>query len=63
VFVILLKWGVTGAAAATVISQGFSGLGIGLYVMMRNRELLEFPWKLGWKRIRAIMKNDVLTGL
>jgi putative MATE family efflux protein len=62
-FVISLKWGVTGAAAATVISQGFSGLGIGLYVMMRNRELLEFPWKLDWKRICAIMKNDVLTGL
>jgi putative MATE family efflux protein len=62
-FVISLNWGVTGAAAATVISQGFSGLGIGLYVMMRKRELLEFPWKLDWKRICAIMKNDVLTGL
>lgn len=61
--VISLKWGVTGAAAATVISQGFSGLGIALYVMMRNRELLEFTWKMDWKRTCVIMKNDVLTGL
>jgi putative MATE family efflux protein len=62
-FVISLQWGVAGAAAATVISQGFSGLGIVLYVMIRNRELIEFPRKPDWNRIFVIMKNDVLTGL
>jgi Na+-driven multidrug efflux pump len=62
-FVISLKWGVAGAAVATVISQGFSGLGITLYVMMKNGELMKFSWKPDWKRVCFIMKNDVLTGL
>ncbi len=34
-FVLVLKWGVEGAAIATVISQFVSGVGIGIYVMTR----------------------------
>jgi putative MATE family efflux protein len=62
-FVISLKWGVVGTATATVISQAVSGFGIALYVMIRNRELLEFQGKLDWRKICTIIKNDVLTGL
>lgn len=34
-FVLVFKWGVEGAAIATVISQFVSGVGIGIYVMTR----------------------------
>ena len=37
-FVAAFRWGVLGAAAATVISQYLSGLGIGLYVLGKQRE-------------------------
>ena len=35
VFVLVFRWGVAGAAAATVLSQYVSGLGIGLYTWVR----------------------------
>lgn len=62
-FVISLKWGVSGTAIATVISQAFSGLGIALYVMHRNGELLKTKGRLAWNRITAIIKNDLFTAL
>ena len=39
-FVLVLHWGVAGAAVATVIAQYVSGLGITGYVYLRCRELL-----------------------
>jgi putative MATE family efflux protein len=62
-FVISFRWGVPGAAIATVVSQGFSGLGIALYVMIHDGELLRPSLKPDVSRIGMIMKNDVLTGL
>lgn len=37
VFVAALSWGISGAAFATVISQYLSGIGIGMYVLVRER--------------------------
>lgn len=62
-FVILLKWGVSGTAIATVVSQAFAGLGMALYVMHRNGELLKTKDKLAWNRIGVIIKNDLFTAL
>lgn len=62
-FVIILQLGVSGTAIATVISQGFSGIGITLYVLIKNNELMKINRKIEWCRISTIIKNDVLTGL
>lgn len=62
-FVIVFKWGVKGAAAATVISQGISGIGIAIYVLTNNTELVKKKHKPEWNRIGEIIKNDVFTGL
>lgn len=62
-FVISLKWGVSGTAIATVVSQAFAGSGIALYVMHRNGELLRIKEKLAWNRIGVIIKNDFFTAL
>lgn len=58
-FVLKLSWGVSGAAAATVIAQYISGIGIFLYTLIRcdrlrparrhfrrNKEILRDIWKL-----------------
>ncbi len=50
-FVIGLKWGVSGAAAATVISQYLSGLGIGIY------SLVNFPQLRPGKRVRISLQS------
>lgn len=39
IFVVVLKQGVSGAAFATIIAQAISGLGIGIYVLLREPEL------------------------
>jgi len=39
VFVVKFSWGIGGAAAATVIAQAFSGVGIALYTWMREADL------------------------
>lgn len=44
IFVIGFHWGIGGAAAATVISQGISGIGIGVYAWVK------VPWlREAWK--------------
>ena len=35
-FITKFSWGIRGAAVATVIAQGFSGLGIGCYVLLKE---------------------------
>lgn len=64
-FVISLKWGVTGAAGATIISQAFAGVGIAIYVMARHRDLVSSgkDGRTEWYRLGEIIKNDVFTGL
>ncbi|MDD6043661.1 MAG: MATE family efflux transporter [Eubacteriaceae bacterium] len=62
-FVLELKWGVSGTAAATVISQAFAGLGVTLYVIFRNGSLLKMQAKTEWSRLGFIIKNDIFTGL
>lgn len=64
-FVISLKWGVAGAAGATVISQAFAGVGIAIYVLVRHRDLVSFgkDGRTEWYRLGEIIKNDVFTGL
>lgn len=64
-FVISLKWGVAGAAGATIISQAFAGVGIAIYVMARHRDLVSFgkDGRTEWYRLGEIIKNDVFTGL
>lgn len=64
-FVISLKWGVAGAAGATVISQAFAGVGIAIYVMDRHRDLVSSgkEGRTEWYRLGEIIKNDVFTGL
>ena len=46
-----------------VISQGFSGIGITLYVLIKNNELMKINRKIERCRISTIIKNDVLTGI
>ena len=62
-FVAVLHYGVSGAAVATVLSQGFSGVGIFLYTLLTNRELLQWKGAVDWKRMGVIVTNDVFTGL
>lgn len=62
-FVISLKWGVVGAAAATVISQAFSGIGIFIYVWIKEGSYLRLGEPLRWNRLGEIIRNDVFTGL
>ncbi len=45
-FILAFHWGVAGAAIATVVSQYVSGLGIGVYVLGRRRDLwVEAPYR------------------
>ena len=39
VFVVRFSWGIGGAAAATVMAQAFSGLGIGIYTWVKEPDL------------------------
>lgn len=65
VAVIVLSWGVAGAAAATVFSQGVAGIGIAIY-SFRNVPVLRLSRECrrwSFSRFFAIMKNDIMTGL
>lgn len=62
-FVVVLEWGVEGAAAATVISQAFAGLGVAVYVICRNGELLRLSEPLAWSRLSFVVRNDLFTAL
>lgn len=64
-FVAGLSWGIRGAAIATVVSQYVSGIGIGLYVCLRCRELLPGREELRLQRgmFREILSLSALTCL
>lgn len=62
-FVLRFSWGVAGAAAATVIAQYISGVGIFLYTTMRCKELRPSREQLCWSPdiLREISNLSVLT--
>ena len=62
-FVIVLKWGIEGAAVATVLSQGVSRIGIAVYTICKRPDLLKTKQRFLWSRMRNIIKNDVFTGM
>lgn len=62
-FVIIFKWGVSGTATATVISQAFAGFGIAVYVVCTSGGLLKTKEKMTWSRTKLIIKNDIFTAL
>ncbi len=65
IFVISFTRGVKGAAEATLISQGVSGIGITLYFLLKNKDLLpkKEERKLDRERIRTIFKYSALTSV
>ena len=54
-FILEFGWGIRGAAAATVISQGVSGIGLGIQTIMTRRELL--PSGNEYRPDRKTLKN------
>ena len=62
-FVIYLKKGIPGTAAATVISQGFAGLGITFYTIWKYPQFIKFQGRLQWTRLKIIIKTDVFTSM
>ena len=64
-FVIPLGWGIAGAAAATVIAQYASGIGITVYFLVSCREFCprreDMRWD--WQRFRNILSLSGLTCL
>ncbi len=64
-FIISLKRGVRGAAEATVISQGVSGIGVALYFFITNKDLIPRTEerKFAKDRIKTIFKYSSLTSI
>ena len=50
-FVLVLHWGVVGAAAATVVAQYVSGLGLGLYTLLRCPAIRVNRRHMRWNRV------------
>lgn len=65
VFVLVFPWGVKGAAAATVIAQFVSGVGIAVYVLMRAPELRIKKRHRKWDAgiVREIASLSFLTSM
>lgn len=64
-FVLVLHWGVEGAAYATVIAQGVSALGLGLYAFFRLPQLRpdRDQLRLNAPLLRRIASVSVLTSI
>ena len=62
-FVLQFHWGIAGAAAATVLAQYVSGLGLWVYTRLRCRELLPGRAELRFDRsmLREILDMSLLT--
>ena len=65
VFVLVFRWGVAGAAAATVLSQYVSGLGIGLYTWVRCPQFRpsRSSCRIRMEQLREIAQFSFLTSL
>ncbi len=64
-FIISLKRGVKGAAEATVISEGVSGIGVALYFFITNKDLIPRAEERKFEkdRIKTIFKYSSLTSI
>lgn len=64
-FVLSLEWGITGVAAATVISQYISGVGIMLYYFISRNDIKVKKENMRWdgEIFRQIFKLSVMTSL
>lgn len=62
-FVLVLRWGVSGAAAATVIAQYAAGLGLTIYALLRCRHMLPRRADFRFDRhiLRELMDLSLLT--
>ena len=60
-FVVSFRWGIEGAAIATVAAQIFAGAGNGLYVWIKERELMPGRVNVSWKK--GTMKEVVRFSL
>ena len=62
-FVLVFSWGVAGAAAATVIAQYVSGVGILIYTLLRGREFLPRRGEFGFDGgiLRELLDLSLLT--
>ena len=62
-FVLVLRWGVSGAAAATVIAQYAAGLGLTIYALLRCRHILPRRADFRFDRhiLRELMDLSLLT--
>lgn len=63
--VLVLDWGVAGAAIATIFSQYVSGIGIMLFTCFQNKQLLPQKQDLHWdkKSFSSIMNLSIMTSL
>ena len=63
VFVLIFHWGVAGAAAATILSQYLSGVGILLYTLLRFPKLRPKRQEMKWNRavFRELASFSLLT--
>ncbi len=62
-FVLVFRWGIAGAAAATVFSQYVSGVGLLAYTFLRCREFLPSRAELRFRReiLRELLDLSMLT--
>ena len=65
IFVIVFHWGVRGAAAATVIAQYVSAIGMAAYVLVRCPELRPAKSDCVWDRenLSGILSQSVMTSV
>jgi len=61
VFIIIFKWGVAGAAIATVASQLIAALGSGLFMIVKEKALI--PQKGDWHIEKSIARVQLFIGL
>ena len=62
-FILVADWGIRGAAAATVISQAVSGIGLGIHVIRTRKWLIpdSREWKIDWQILKNIANFSSLT--
>ena len=61
-FIVVLKWGVSGAAFATMVSQGFTAAAL-LILLFRQNGLLKKQWKTDGKILSRILQVGFPLGI
>jgi len=64
-FVAVFKWGIPGAAAATVISQSIAALLTLIFLLKRFRRFLPLrsDWKMEWNEIKIHLSLGIVMGI